>query len=182
MDEYGNVFLNFCVQRGLKELGAEAGRVWVPKQLPDPLQIPALMLQNNKFGTRFLKAFIYSFFPKRTCKHHLRKYSQIRKNQGQHTWQSTNRRESRRCNQVPGHTDSGGNAVLTAGRKALCAKRQAKSSGPPSPPAKFGNLMVRIYSPCPEKSKPPILGLKDRQSQNTVKHPDPADCHRSRGS
>lgn len=80
MDEYGNVFLNFCVQRGLKELGAEAGRVWVPKQLPDPLQIPALMLQNNKFGTCFLKAFIYSFFPKRTCKHHLRKYSQIWKN------------------------------------------------------------------------------------------------------
>lgn len=23
---------------------------------------------------------MYSFFPKRTCKHHLRKYSQIRKN------------------------------------------------------------------------------------------------------
>lgn len=60
MDENGNVFLNFCVQRGLKELGADAGRVWVPTQLPDPLQIPALILNNNKFG--FLKAFIYIVF------------------------------------------------------------------------------------------------------------------------
>lgn len=62
MDEYGNVFLNFCVQRGLKELGAEAGRVWVPTELPDPLQIPALILHNNKFGTCFLKAFICIVF------------------------------------------------------------------------------------------------------------------------
>lgn len=38
---------------------------------------------------------------------------------------------------MPGHTDSGGNAVLTAGREALCAKRQAKSLGPLSPPAEF---------------------------------------------
>lgn len=30
-DEYGDGFPNFRVQRGLKELGAEAGRVWVPK-------------------------------------------------------------------------------------------------------------------------------------------------------
>lgn len=33
-------------------------------------------------------------------------------------------------------TDSGGNAVLTVGRKALCAQRQSKPLGPPSPPAK----------------------------------------------
>lgn len=56
------VLLNFCVQRGLKESGAEAGRVWGPTQLPDPLQIPALIFNNTKFGARFLKAFIYIVF------------------------------------------------------------------------------------------------------------------------
>lgn len=42
--------------------------------------------------------------------------------QGQCTWPSTDRRESRRCSQVPGQTDSGGNAVLAVGGKALCAE------------------------------------------------------------
>lgn len=63
MDEDGNVFPNFYVQRGLKGSGAEAGSIWVPTELPDPLKIPALILHNHKFGSCFLKAFIYIVFP-----------------------------------------------------------------------------------------------------------------------
>lgn len=37
---------------------------------------------------------------------------------------------------MPGRTDSGGNAVVTVGGKALCAKRQPEASGPSSPAAK----------------------------------------------
>lgn len=139
------VFLNFCVQRGLKESGAEAGRVWVPKELPDPLQIPASILQNNRFGTCFLKAFIYTVFSsKRTCKHNLKKYSQNMEKQDQWTWRSTNRRESRRCSQAPGRTDSGGDAV----RRGWESSVLRDSPGPGDHRALLlrlsGNLMVQV--------------------------------------
>lgn len=103
-------------------------------------------------------------------------------NQGQCTWQSTNKRQSRRCSQVPGHPDSGGNAVLAAGKKALCAKRPSPWDRQALQLSLSGNLMVQIYSLCPENIKPPVLGPKDLQSQKILKCPDPADCNKSWGS
>lgn len=53
-----------------------------------------------------------------------------------------------------GVQENGGNAVLTVGRKALCAQRRSKPLGPPSPPAKqkWDSVTVQIYALCPENT------------------------------
>jgi len=182
MDEYGNVFLNFCVQRGLKESGAEAGRVWVPVSLPDPLQIPALIIHSNKFGTFFLEAFIYLvFFTTGTCKHHLRKYSQIWKNKINVRGKVQTEEKAEDAAKCQGIQT----VEVTLG--LLRVEKLSVLRDRPSPWDRLalqlsGNLMEQICSPCPENSKPPIPGLKDFQSQKVLQFLDPADCHRSSDS
>lgn len=93
---------------------------------------PSTDISYQQIWYLFLKSLhIYRFFPKRICKHHLRKYPQLRKTKVNVRGKAQTEEKAEDAARCRG-TESGGNAVSAAGSKALCAKGQAKPWGPPS--------------------------------------------------